>query len=1206
MELKPAMKPKLKSLELHGYKTFAGRALFEFPGNVTAIVGPNGSGKSNIADAVRWVLGEQSYTLLRGKKTEDMIFLGSDQRPKAGMASATIIFDNDEGWLPVDYSEVAVSRRAYRDGSNEYLLNRQRVRLKDTTELLAQSGLAERTYTIIGQGLVDAALSLRPEERRKFFEEAAGIGLFRSRREEALSRLDSTRRNMERVTDILGELEPRLRSLERQAKRVEEYDHVKDDLQVLLKDWYGYHWQNTQKELLRNREVLRNQEQKVEAARARRGEIEVKVDAARLRLQELRELLNSWHMETSELHRQREKISREIAVLEERIRSYQNQDIALRNDLLQNEDLERTHQEKLTALKSDEARINTELSQCAEQLVEIQAAFDLRKTERDRLESELSQARKKLVDLETRQVQLKAHQRELQSRIENFAESRSNLLNGIEQSKNSITGTQKGMEDVRAMQSKLQGDAESRTKDVRKIAERLAELEVQEKKTSQEISRLEAEHARTNAQLEVLNQAERAFAGLGDGAKSLLSAASSGKLPVGLKTLTSLLDVPFDLETAVSAALGDQLDAVLYGEGIDTERLLSFLDADESGRAMLIPLTVTNPSTKIRQFTGPGVVGLASDLVKAGKDARGLVNFLLGNVLFVRDRATARQLVKEIPADSRIVTLKGEVFDGNGVIIAGKESRSGVISRPREKKDLTDQLKNAASKLKEKNSELEDLQNKVASLQREKNALEKADREGQSTLQQVNSTLAAKERELAKFNQQLEWQNSQVNTLVNQVKSAESDIGETEKEIAGNSSTIDGLNLSIRGFNDQLRGMPIDEIQQQLVHWNTTQAVTERALKEATARVTEFELTIAQNRGLIEQVHKRIQTLGVTTSEALKSIEEAKQEEETVNLSLADFGMKIDPAEVELRKLESDYSSQQHEYSQTQQFEANADRVYTQAQLEYSRSREALESLRRRIEEDFGLMTLEYSDDVTGPTPLPLEGVGKLVVLTELPKGLEESINRQRAMLRRMGAINPEARKEYIEVKERHDFMKTQLADLQKADGDLRQIIAELDELMNHQFRTTFNAVAAEFKEMFSRLFGGGSARLLMTDTDNPSETGIDIEARLPGRREQGLSLLSGGERSLTAVALIFSLLRVSPTPFCILDEVDAMLDEANVGRFTELLRELSQETQFIVITHNRNTVQVADVIYGVTMGRDSASQVISLRLDEISEDMVK
>jgi len=307
-----------------------------------------------------------------------------------------------------------------------------------------------------------------------------------------------------------------------------------------------------------------------------------------------------------------------------------------------------------------------------------------------------------------------------------------------------------------------------------------------------------------------------------------------------------------------------------------------------------------------------------------------------------------------------------------------------------------------------------------------------------------------------------------------------------------------------------------------------------------------------------------------------------------------------------LQRLESDYSSSQDFYTQAQQSEANQERSSTQAQLELARTRESLDSLRRKIEEDFGLVILEYSEDITGPTPLPLEGVGELKVLSEIPSGLEESINRQRALLRRMGSINPDAQKEFYEVKERYEFLSSQLEDLKKADVDLRQIITELDDLMRKQFRTTFNAVAIEFKQLFTRLFGGGSARLILTDDENPTETGIDIEAKLPGRREQGLSLLSGGERALTAVALIFSLLKVSPTPFCVMDEVDAMLDEANVGRFTELLKELSQDTQFIVITHNRNTVQVADVIYGVTMGRDSASQVISLRLDEVSEDMVR
>ena len=392
------------------------------------------------------------------------------------------------------------------------------------------------------------------------------------------------------------------------------------------------------------------------------------------------------------------------------------------------------------------------------------------------------------------------------------------------------------------------------------------------------------------------------------------------------------------------------------------------------------------------------------------------------------------------------------------------------------------------------------------------------------------------------------------------LRSTDGEIKAVLFEIERGNISINSINSVIREASDKLRLVPIDELQTQLVHWNTTQAVNERAVREAERRYSEFELTVNQNANNVSQVKKRIEDLKNLILEAENDAERSKREEIEINQQISIVREKIDPAEKELSLLENDYSQLQHEYSLTQQSEANADRVNTQAQLELARSRESLESLRRRIEEDFGLVALEYSEDITGPTPLPLEGVNKLVTLTEIPKELEESINRQRAILRRMGAINPEAQKEYYEVKERHSYLSTQMTDLQKADGDLRQIISELDELMHRQFRATFIAVAAEFKVMFSRLFGGGSARLLMTDEENPTETGIDIEAKLPGRREQGLSLLSGGERSLTAVALVFSLLKVSPTPFCVLDEVDAMLDEANVGRFTELLKELARK----------------------------------------------
>lgn len=1200
------MKPRLKSLELHGYKTFAGKSLFEFPGNVTAIVGPNGSGKSNIADAIRWVLGEQSYSLLRGKKTEDMIFLGSDQRPKAGMASATIQFDNETGWLPVDYSEVGISRRAYRDGSNEYLLNKQRVRLKDISELLAQSGLAERTYTIIGQGLVDAALSLRPEERRKFFEEAAGIGLFRSRREEALSRLDNTRRNLERVTDILSELEPRLRSLERQAKRVEEYDRVKADLQLLLKDWYGYHWQNTQKELLRNREILKNQEEKVTLARGRRTEIEKQVDEVRIRVQEIRGQLNTWHAELAGHHRQREKVSREIAVLEERLRSYLAQDASLRSDLIHNEELATSYQDKLLALRSEKEKVDNELVECREQLASVQGFFSKQKLERDRVEANLNQARRNLVASETRQVQLKAHQRELQNRIDTYSTSRTHLMEGIEKNQKAASDARKKLDEARVGRDDLEAKYKKSEIALSALLDQVSELEEQEKDLNTQLSRQETDLAKLKAQLEVVQQAEQTFAGMGDGAKSLLNAVQSGKIPGRLRTVSSFLEVPYELETAISAALGDQLDALLYDENTDPEEVLAFLEADDSGRAMLIPSSSMKSVEKIRSAGDPNLIGIASDLVRSDGASKKLITYLLGQVLVVKDRHTARELARQIPESAKVVTMKGEVFTGRGVIIAGKESRSAMISRPRQRKDLQENINNLELSRADKLKQLEALTEKIRLIRNHRKEMETESRGLQTRLQQVNQSYAAAERDLAQLLQQVEWQNGQITTLASQVEKTELEIEASQSEIDTNSQGIVDHNGRIQQLLTELRSVALDELQSQLVHWTTTQAITERAVKDAETRLREFENTITQNQLSTRQIHQRITELASSKAETDSERSSAKIEEDTVNAKIAESSLVIDPAETELKSLEAEYSRLQHDYSHTQQSEANADRVYTQAQLEFSRSREALDSLRRRIEEDFGLVALEYSDDVTGPTPLPLEGIGQLTVLTELPKGLDDSINRQRGLLRRMGAINPDAYKEYQEVKERHTYLTTQLSDLQKADADLRQIITELDEIMNRQFRTTFNAVAAEFKDMFARLFGGGSARLVMTDTENPSETGIDIEARLPGRREQGLSLLSGGERSLTAVALVFSLLRVSPTPFCILDEVDAMLDEANVGRFTELLRELSQETQFIVITHNRNTVQVADVIYGVTMGRDSASQVISLRLDEVSDEMVK
>jgi len=1201
------MLPRLKKLELHGYKTFASRIQLEFPGRITAIVGPNGSGKSNIADSLRWVLGEQSYSLLRGRKTEDMIFAGSEFRPRAGMASAAITFDNDDGWLPIDFSEVEITRRAYRDGNNEYLLNGQRVRLKEISELLAQSGLAERTYTIIGQGLVDAALSLKPDERRRFFEEAAGIGLYRSRREESLNRLDQTRRNLERVLDILSELEPRLKSLEKQAQRANEYDRITADLRGSLREWYGYHWHRTQGDLLLARESARAQESRLSQAREKLDGVEQKLNAVRSQLLELRGQLNGWHGQSAELHSQREKQSRELAVLDERKRALMEQGLILEADLTRQEEEEKSRQNRLDGLVLEEERLNAELTDARIQVEAARKALQTRQKERETIEQKLRDGRRQLAGAETRQVQHKAHQDELQNRIGNLQQSRDALLKSIENAETAWKLAQskysKAKNDVNMTEGHRK-DAEDR---FQQQQARINELENDRKRHQDQSVRIETERLRLAAQIGVLEQAEQSMAGLNQGARLLLQAVSQKKLSGNFRALSGLLDVPAEYEAAIAGALGEHLDAILVDPGTDPESALDYLAKNENGRAILLPLDWVKSPKDLTNLKDDDLVDVASNLVTAPEELLPIIRLLLGQVLVSKTRAGARRLAIHLPPNARVVTLKGEVFSGIGSVVAGREPRASVIARPRQMRELKDALAAAEKQLAEAKAETGRFDEALAGERALLAEMDKAFQSARQTLAQSNQVLQLANLEQEQARQRHDFQRGQLTSVEDQIRRSDVEYKQGETSLKQIVAEIESSSDQMREIGRELSGLPLDDLQEQVSHWSTNAAVIERALRETTRRLEEYQLTFETSRNLQKSLLQRKLELKTALEKLDLEKDKLHQEESRVNETVEALQLQIDPAEKSLTALDKQYNDLLGDQMAVQQGVSLADRYSTQAQLEMARVSESIDSLRRRIEEDFGLVALEYTGENVGQTPLPLDGmVQELPKVRDLSPEIEEAISRQRAQLRRLGAINPEAQSEYRSVKERFEFLTRQVADLKKADLDLREVIAELDELMKREFRKTFDAVAIEFREMFTRLFGGGSARLILTDADNVAETGIDIEARLPGRREQGLSLLSGGERSLTAVALIFSLLKVSPTPFCVMDEVDAMLDEANVGRFCDLLRELSETTQFIVITHNRNTVQIADVIYGITMGRDSASQMISLRLDEVSEEMVR
>ena len=1199
--------PRLKSLELHGYKTFASRTLFEFPAVITAVVGPNGSGKSNIADALRWVLGEQSYSLLRGRKTEDMIFAGSDQRPRAGMASASITFDNEDGWLPIDFSEVSIARRAYRDGQNEYLLNGQRVRLKEITELLAQSGLAERTYTIIGQGLVDAALSLKPEERRRFFEEAAGIGLYRGRRDESINRLDTTRRNLERVQDILSELEPRLQSLEKQARRVQEYERIKAELRILLREWYGYHFHRSQEALTHSREVVRVQGTRLDQGRQRFEAIEGQLKAERVRLQDLRTRLNEWHAQMAGLHQQREQVSRTLAVMNERQRALLEQQQSLQNDIAGLEETQKANQARLQSLVQERDWLQDELSEAQNQATVVQQNLQVQQSERADLEVQLNEMRRQVISNERLQVQQKAHHSELVNRLENQRKTQQSLFQALKDGELAIHRAKENLTQVNEQRQSIEEESQKIDDETQSLRRRISELEIARRKAQEEGAQFDAETTRLRTQLEVLEQAEKSFSGLNQGARYILQEARQGKFKGKFSAISNQVDVPKEYEQAIASVLGNHLDGILLDDQSDLENALVLLGKGEKGRTVLVSLPDTRSYEKGIEIQEQDCFGLAADLVHYPVALKPLINLLLGQVWVVRDRNAARHLLNKLPAAGCAVTLQGEVFWGTGVVEAGQDGRAGVIGRPRQKRELQEKLTAIQEKYRQTAQVVRACE---VDLEKQRTFLSEMGQQLRLVSQRMSQENKAYQQanlELERLHQKQDWQHNQATNLDTQVKQSEEEIQQISVEMKLKIEQVRDLYEKVKKLNRDLADLPLDELLAQVTHWNMGVAVAGRALQEAERRLIEHQQAFSTNEQQKESFEQRLEV----GSTALQKLEEDRAsyrlQEGEENRMIEVLQAQIEPSEKELEIVESEFSRLQDNQIAAQQAVTVGERFFSQAQLEMTRCREALESLRKRIEEDFGLVAFEYASNIAGPTPLPLEGmVEQLPVIKEIPPELEESINRQKTLLRRLGAINPEAQTEYQSVYDRFHFLTNQVEDLKKADADLRLVITELDEMMRIEFRKTFDAVAAEFRQMFTRLFGGGSAHLSLTDEDDPNETGIDIETRLPGHREQGLSLLSGGERSLTAVALIFSLLKVSPTPFCVLDEVDAMLDEANVGRFCELLIELSQKTQFLVITHNRNTVQSAGVIYGVTMGRDSTSLIISLKLDEVNEEMVE
>ncbi len=1198
---------KLASLELHGYKTFAKETNLVFPAQVTAIVGPNGSGKSNVADAIRWVLGEQSYTMLRAKRTEDMIYSGSENRSRAGMASVSITFDNQNNWLPIDYSEVTLTRRAYRDGQNEYLLNNQRVRLKDFHELLAKTGLADRTYTIIGQGLVDLALSIRPDERRKLFEEAAGIGLHRSRKEEALRRLEATQRNLERVSDIIDEIRPRLRSLEKQSARVGEYKLVQESLKNNLREWYGYQWMVAQAQLEKIGQSLTE-------AEAASEESKTILDGDRQRIETLRQdvdlkrstidrLMNELRAMRDEIQQQNQA----MAVLDSRRRSAEESRSQLLMDSGNLEESISSEEKNLANLLAEQALQEKELAALNERFIESNKDYEAIKAQRDALEKQERLLSVKQVESEKNMAVYRARRQEFGYRNEEIRKSlETNQKKVLELSEkrillesqlNALLACVSEQEQVIAL---LDIEIEKQGSDKTDLAKSLDEI-------NRQLNSLNLEKNRISNRLELMRQSRESLEGFSEGAKGVLKAAKGRVLRRDVTDLVTKLDVPEAYERAINAALGEAVDVLVVKGELDQDAMADLVGKTQERFAVIGEITRKQQTNKIL-LRDPRVIGNAADLVRTDASLQQTIEQLLGSYLIVNEMDDALSLWEE-SKEANFVTLNGDVLLKNGMALLGKSNGEGKVSYSRVTKALQQELEEIEISLKKVRDLEHHSKNDIGNLEAKLQSKLTLRQSESASLQQRRKELNALQLELDKLSGQQNWLQQQLATSEDQQAQLLRQLDEVKEKENDNQLESEKVQAEIQSLREKKEGFNTIELEGQVHFLQTEKQVLSQALLHSKASVTSASQRLENDKKQLSLYHDRLRTIDGSLELFEQEISRGRESINQKSLS-ADSLQKeqLDPMRSELQIIEDLNRQISQQDNEKQKELSNKERLVVHFKLEMMHQQEKIESLRTRIEDDFGLIELEYKSEYSKSTPLPFPDlvIESLPVIKELPEGIEEAIRQQKNQIRRIGTVNLEAEFEFQEVKARYESLTTQTADLKQAMSDIEKLVKELDTVMRDEFLKTFKAVSVEFSAMFARLFNGGSARLLLSDEDSPIEGGIEIEARLPGKREQGLVLLSGGERSLTAVALVFALLRVSPTPFCVLDEVDAMLDESNVGRFLDLLRDLSKDTQFVLITHNRNTVSAADVIYGVTMGKDSSSQVISLKLEEVDESYVR
>ena len=1179
----------LKNIEVYGFKSFAQKINFEFHNGITGIVGPNGSGKSNVGDAVRWVLGEQSAKQLRGGNMQDVIFSGTENRKPLSFASVSITLDNSDHKLPVDYNEVTVTRRLYRSGESEYLINGSGCRLKDIQEMFYDTGIGKEGYSIIGQGQIDKILSGKPEERRELFDEAAGIVKFKRRKATTLKKLDEERQNLVRVTDILSELTKQLGPLEKQSETARIYLAKREELKELDVNLFLLDHQRTGELLKELEEKLEQAQRELNEAQAAYDQTKIEYDRLEQELEDLNHRLDTLKEEQQQNALLKQQYEGQVQVLEEQISSekqnsehYQNRLTAL------GEDLDRRTQEK-EKLAEDKLELQSRLKEIRASLSKETEALENIVSNVEECTQAVEDGKNEIIEILNSRATTKGKVQRFDAMLEQLNIRKAEISQRILRLKSEEEVLEKERLNAQKQYDAVTAVIHSTNEECVRLDGEVQKLQDELKKQNSQMEIGQTAYHREASRLESLKNITERYDGYGNSIRRVME--QKNREP-GIKgVVADIIHVQKDYEVAIETALGGSIQNIVTDNEQTAKRMIGFLKKNRFGRATFLPLSNISGRGGLNQrdvLSEPGVVGTANTLVNADKEYSELVMYLLGRVLVVDNIDHAIAIGKKYRHSLRMVTIEGESLSPGGSMTGGAfKNNSNLLGRRRE----IEELERSVGILRK---ELEETQKSIGENRSRRNVLRDTIADFQQKLRQQYV-----EQNTAKMNlEQLKEKEGEIQNSYRQIDREQEELRHQAGEIRQDHSSIAREQEDSQKDEKELEVF-IETKQKELEEWKAEE--TEKTHELEKIRLEESSLE-QQNQFLQENLSRLNSEIAAFQKESQEITENLVQSREEIHKKEEGI-QELKNAAQECLLKEEQYGSQRAQWQEEKEKRSASHKTFFEKRDHLSektslldkecfRLRSQTEKIEEQREGQISYMWEEY--EITPNNALQY----RKEELTDR-QAIKADVTRIKDEIRKLGSVNVNAIEDYKELLERHTFLSGQYDDIVKAEETLEGIILELDEGMRKQFTEKFRDIQREFDKAFKELFGGGKGTLELAEDEDILEAGIRIISQPPGKKLQNMMQLSGGEKALTAIALLFAIQNLKPSPFCLLDEIEAALDDSNVGRFASYLQKLTKNTQFIIITHRRGTMNAADRLYGITMQEKGVSTLVSVDLVE-------